>query len=159
MSPIARPAAKLLDVLARPWRGWQRSWLAWAGIVCALSGLSTALYRQHSEPSAPSIDAKTLAMESLQRKLTGIESARYAERQRAFEAARREFAPQKEILQMIERAAGMLAIFLGIGAAFRRENARLAMLAVGLGTAAVFFDVVMVILAVLLIVSIASSFA
>lgn len=52
--------------------------------------------------------------------------------------------------------AGLSASLLGIVAIFRRENVRMAMLSAGLGVAAVFFDIVLVILAIVLIGSILS---
>ena len=152
-------AAATLEMknFAKAWAGWHRSWCALAGICCALIGLSVATYRHNAEPKLPEIDSKAYVAERLFAKATGKESASYTSRTKEYEKARQDFAARRDVMSVVEKIAGAAAILLGIVATMRRENARMAMFATGIGVAAIFFDMVLLILAIVLIGSVISS--
>jgi hypothetical protein len=141
---------------AEAWAGWHRSWCALAGIFCALLGLSVGTYRISAEPKPPAVDSKAYVAARLFAKATGKELPSATSRTKEDERARRDFAARREVMAFAGLIAGLSASLLGIVAIFRRENVRMAMLSAGLGVAAVFFDIVLVILAIVLIGSILS---
>jgi hypothetical protein len=154
---VSEAAIAPLSAFTKAWAGWHRSWCALTGICCSLVGLSVGTYRHNAEPKLPEIDAKAYVAERLFSKATGKESASYTARTKQYEKARADFAARRDLLSVVEKIAGVTALLFGIAAVVRRENARMVMFAVGLGVSAIFFDMVLVVLAIVLIGSLISS--